>query len=178
MRRSLELDPLSIAANVQLGLDLYLSRKYDQAIEQYHKTLEMDANFPVGHLLLGMAYDQRAMYAPAIASLQKAVSLFEGEPIATAMLTRAYAASGAQASTRELLSELNRLRDHRYVSAYLFALIHVGLGEKEQAWHWLERAIEERSAWLGDRVTVDPMLDPLRPDPRFATLLRRMNLAP
>ena len=178
VRRSLELDPLNIAANVQLGLDLYLSRQYDQAIEQYHKTLELDANFAVGHLLLGMAYDQKAMYAPAIASLQKAVSLFEGEPIATAMLTRAYAASGAMASTRELLSELNRIRNHRYVSAYLFALIHVGLGEKEQAWQWLERAFEERSAWLADRVTVDPMLDPLRADPRFAALLRRMNLAP
>ena len=86
----------------------------------------------MGHLLLGMAYDQKAMYAPAIASLQKAVSLFEGEPIATAMLARAYAASGAHAAARASPSELNRVRPVRHVSAYLFVLIHVGIGKKNK----------------------------------------------
>ncbi|MBI4462471.1 MAG: hypothetical protein HY653_06155, partial [Acidobacteria bacterium] len=86
-----------------------------------------------------------------------------------------YAVSGKRAEARQVLEELNQLRKRRYVSAYLVAVIHTGLGERDQAWAWLEKAHEERASWLSQFLKVDPRFDSLRSDPRYADLLRRMN---
>ncbi|MGH9863004.1 MAG: tetratricopeptide repeat protein [Candidatus Acidiferrales bacterium] len=174
-QRALEADPLSLVSNAALGYVLTSRRQYDQAIEQGRKTVEMDPNFPLAHLFLGMAYEQKGTYESAIAEFRKATELFEGEPIGLAALGHAYAVSGKRAEAQKVLEELNQLRKRRYVSAYLVAVIHAGLGEKDQAWAWLENAYEERASWLGWMLKVDPRLDPLRSDPRFADLLRRMN---
>ncbi len=125
-----------------------------------------------------MAYEQKGMYAAAIAELQKATELFEGEPIGLAALGHAYAVSGKKQDARKILEELDQLGKRRYVSAYYIAAIYTGLGEKDQAWTWLEKAYEERASWLSVRFKVDPRFDSLHSDPRFQDLLRRMNLPP
>jgi len=178
VRRAQEVDPLSLVINAAVGVTLHFRRQYDQAIEQYRKTVEMDPNFPLTRLWLGMAYEQKKMYEAAVAEFQKASELFEGEPIGLAGLGHAYAVSGRTAAARKVLEELNQLRQRRYVSAYFMALPYAGLGEKDQAWAWLEKAYEERASWLSDQFKVDPRFDSLRSDPRYQDLLRRMNLPP
>ena len=140
--------------------------------------VEMDPNFPLTHLLLGMAYEQKKMYEAAFEEFQKASELFEFEPIGLAGLGHAYAVSGKTAEAHKVLRELNQLRNRRYVSAYFIAAIYAGLGEKEQTWAWLEKAYEERASWLSDQFKVDARFDSLRSDPRYQDFLRRMGLPP
>jgi len=177
-RRAQEVDPLSLVMNAVVGLGLYHKRQYDQAIEQLRKTVEMDPNFPLARFFLGMAYEQKKMYEAAVAEFQKGSELFEGAPIGLAALGHAYAVSGRAAEARKVLEELNQLGKRRYVSAYFIAAIYAGLGEKDQAWAWLEKAYEERASWLSNQVKVDPRFDSLRSDPRYQGLLRRMGLPP
>src|SRR5262249_7230061 len=163
VRRSTEVEPLSLVNNAVLGVTLHFKRQYDLAIEQSRKTIELDPSLPLPHFWLGQSYEQRGMYEAAIAELQKA---FEGEPMGLAALGHAYAISGKTAEARRVLEQLNQLRQRRYVSAYFMALPYVGLGEKEQAWAWFEKAYEERASWLGSEFKGDPRLDSLRSEPR------------
>jgi len=176
-RRAQEMDPLSLANNASLALVLHLKRQHDQAIEQFIKTVEMDPNFPLTRLWLGIAYEQRKMYEAAVREFQKASELFEGEPVGLAALGHAYAVSGRTSEARKVLQQLNQMRQGgRYVSAYFMALPYVGLGQKDQAWAWLEKAYEERAGWLGTEFKVDPRFDSLRSGPRYQDFLRRMGL--
>ena len=171
------MDPLSLVNNAVLGWGLFNKRQYDQAIEQYRKTVEMDPNFPLVRLWLGMAYEQKKMYEAAVAEFQKARELFEDEPIGLAALGHGYAVAGRAPEARKVLEELHPLRKRgRYVSAYYIATIYAGLGEKDQAWAWLEKSYEERASWLSNQFKFDPRFDSLRADPRYHDLLRRMRL--
>ncbi|HEX8844485.1 MAG TPA: tetratricopeptide repeat protein [Pyrinomonadaceae bacterium] len=177
MRRSLEIDPLSLISNANLGWILYVARQYDEAIEQLQKTLEMDPNFARARVYLGRVYLQKGMYAEAIRELQKAMTLLEGNNFVLAALGHAYGASGRRDEAQRVLDQLRERSKREYISAYDIARIYTGLGDKEQALRWLERAYEDKAAqliWL----KVDPQLDSLRSDLRFTDLLRRMNLAP
>jgi eukaryotic-like serine/threonine-protein kinase len=174
IRRAQELDPLSLPINANIGYVLYFARRYDEAIEQCKKTLDMDANFALTHHRLGLAYEQKGMYRETIAEFQQAVNNSNRSPLAVASLGHAYAVSGNNAEARQVLSEMKALLERRYVSTYGIAIIHVGLGEKEQALQWLAKANEERNielVWM----KVDPRLDPLRDDPRFEELLRKVG---
>jgi TolB-like protein len=176
-RRALELDPLSLTINFELGLAFYYARNYDQAIEQFQKTLELDPNFPPPHQFLPAAYEQKGMYGEAIAGFQKGITPRGGSewPMSAPGLGHVYAVSGKKAEARTVLNELKQLSGQEYVPAYDIALIYAGLGEKDQAFAWLEKAYEERSfpmAWL----KVEPQWDSLRSDPRFADLVRRVGL--
>jgi serine/threonine-protein kinase len=173
-KRARELDPLSLIINSSEGWVLYFARRYDQAIEQLQKALEMDPNFAVAHLWLGWAYEQKGMYEEAIREFQKAVTLFKGSTYPIASLGHAYAVSGKRGEALKLLNELKELSKRRYVSAYDLALVYAGLGEKDQAFKWLEKAYEERYGWI-TMLKLEPRFDPLRADPRFQSLLRRMN---
>jgi TolB-like protein/Tfp pilus assembly protein PilF len=175
MERAHELDPLSLQVHVSLAAPSYFARGYEQAIEQFHRTLEMDQNFWPAHYLLGWVYEERGEYAKAIGEFRKAEAL-DDTPMILAGLGYAYAAAGEQSASQKVLDELQGLSEKRYVSPYFIAIVHAGRGEKDEALEWLEKAYADRSemlAWL----KVGPELDRLRTEPRFADLMRRVGFA-
>ena len=177
-RQALELDPLSLTINFELGLAFYYARDYDKAIQQFQKTLELDPNFPLVYAHLPAAYEQKGMYDEAIAGFQKGITLRGGTEWSFSMsgLGHVYGLSGKKAEARAVLDELQRTSRQQYVPADSIALIYAGLGEKDQALTWLEKAYEEHAfkmAWL----KVEPQWDSLRSDPRFADLVRRVGLS-
>ncbi|MGH2619502.1 MAG: tetratricopeptide repeat protein, partial [Anaerolineales bacterium] len=174
MKRAQQLDPLSMIINAGVGLELYFARRYDEAIEQIRKALEMDPNFAEGHRYLGMAYEQEAMYREAIAEFQKAFELSGGSPSMLGFLGHAYALSVNRGKALRAIADLDELSKRRYVSPSNTAVIYTGLGDKERALEWLEKALDDRSYDV-IRLKVDPRLDGLRADRRFANLLRRMG---
>lgn len=177
MKKAQELDPLSLIINADLGRTFYFARQYDQSLEQFRKTLDMDPNFALAHLWLGQVYEQRRTYETAIVEFQKGIRVFGGSSYALARLGHAYAVAGRRREAQMVLNQLDDLAKQKYVSPYDTAVIYAGLGEKDRAFAWLERAYEDRSNSL-DFLKVEPSLDPLRSDPRFQDLLRRMNLQP
>jgi Flp pilus assembly protein TadD len=177
IRRARELDPLSLIINTDLGWLCYLARHYDQAIEQLRKTLELDPSFVSAHYLLGRSYLEKAMYEEATVELQRATHLSGCNAVFFAGLGCAYAASGKREEAIHILNELEERSKRRYVPPYDVALVYVALGQKDNAFTWLEKAFEERSDFKAE-LRVGPILDPLRSDPRFKDLLRRVNFPP
>ena len=181
-KRTSELEPLSFTASSHLGWILYLSGRTEEAIAQCTKILSLDPNSFPARRYLGLAYEQKGMYPQAIDEFQKGVKL-SGSPLMLALLGHAYAASGKTAEARQVLSDLQDLSQaqntetRRYVSPYTIAAIHTALGEKDQAFKWLERAYEERDVWLMN-LKVDPVFAKLRSDKRFQDLLTRAGLRP
>jgi tetratricopeptide (TPR) repeat protein len=153
---------------------LYLAQRYDQAIEQFRKTLDMDRDFFRAHLWLGRAYEQKGMYKEAIEEFQKARHL-DDKPFVLAALGHAFAASGRRGEAQKVLDELNQLSKRMYVDSYYVAAIHAALGETEQAFQLLEKAYDDRSTWLS-RIKVDPVFTSLHSDPRFTNLVQRIGL--
>src|SRR5882724_5500131 len=175
-KRTQELEPLSSTASSHLGWIFYLAGQSDRAIEQCTKILDLDANFFPARRYLGLAYEQKGLYQKAIAEFQKGVQL-SGSPLMLALLGHAYAAAGKSVEARQVLGELRDLQNRRYVSPYTVAAIYTGLGEKDQAFKWLEKAFEERDVWLMN-LKVDPVFSRLRTDKRFGDLLTRAGLRP
>jgi len=174
-KRAQELEPLSLIINAGIGFSFYLAREYDQAIAAQRKTLELDPNFFLEHSNLGLAYEAQGMYEKAIAEHQKAVAFSGGAILTLASLGHAYAVSGKRAEAQKILDELHELSKQRYVSPFRIAIIYKGLGKKDQAFAWLEKAYEERDPAL-NHVKVEPRCDSLRSDPRFTALLKKMRL--
>ena len=177
-RRAVELDPLSLIMNRNLGIILYLARQYDQAIEQERKTLELDPNYIGVHLTIGQAYFEKSMYKEGMAELEKELAISPGNPVPLSWLGYGYAIGGRKAEAQKVLDQLRERSKQKYVPAWTVADIYLGLGEKDKAFEWLEKAYEERFAGLAASIKVEPIFDPLRSDPRYADLLRRMNLQP
>jgi DNA-binding winged helix-turn-helix (wHTH) protein/TolB-like protein/Tfp pilus assembly protein PilF len=175
-RRTEELEPLSFTASSHLGWIYYLAGQNDRAIEQCSKILELDPNSFPARRYRGLAYEQKGMYREAIDEFQKGLKV-SGSPLMLALLGHAFAASGQKAEAEHVLSELNELQSRRYVSSYTVAAIHAGLGNKDQAFKWLEKAYEERDIWLMN-LKVDPVFAKLRADKRFPDLLARAGLRP
>jgi TolB-like protein/DNA-binding winged helix-turn-helix (wHTH) protein/Tfp pilus assembly protein PilF len=173
MRRAESLDPLSLIINADLAEILLLAHFYDESIQQSRKTIEMDPNFALAHHQLGQAYLQKQMYDAAIAELQKAVQLSGGSPTSTASLARAFVLSGKRSEAVTLLSELKKRSSPGYSYASEIAVIYAALGDKDQAMIWLEKGYEER---FNPGVLLRPGLDPLRSDPRFQDLVRRIGV--
>ena len=174
MKRALELEPLSLNINLELGDMLYFARQYDQAIEQYRKTLDLDSSFVRAHIQLGHVYIQKGQYEEAISELKKAINLNSKDNFAIQLLGYTYAISGRTSEAYKALEELKERAKRTHVLPYDIAVIYVGLGEKDRAFEWLEKAFAERDEDLL-YLKVDPVLDSLRSDPRFADLLRRVG---
>lgn len=170
-----KLDPLSLFTNVSLGWAYYFSRDYERAIEQGRKAFEMEPRFDFAYWIVGLALAQLGRMDEAIASLNEAVILTGGGLTHEAHLGYAYALSGKREEAKQVLADLKEIAREKYVSAYYFAIIYLGLGELEQTFSWLERALDERAGFLAF-IKVEPMFDGVRSDPRFTELLRRMGL--
>jgi eukaryotic-like serine/threonine-protein kinase len=169
MKRAVDLDPLSLQINTEMGRALLYQRQYDAAIEQERKTLEMDPNFEGAHELLATAYLFKGSYADAITESQP-VERWSGF-----VLARAYLKSGKIGKAQKVVVDLKELSNKQYVSAQRIAQAYVGLDDKQRALEWLEKAYEERSL-RPDFMRVDPAYDNLRSDQRFRDLLRRVGL--
>jgi adenylate cyclase len=174
LERAVQLDPGSLIINKTAGDPDYFARRYDQAMKQYRKTLEMDPNFYVARLFLGYGYEQKGQLTEAIAEFQRARQS-DNDPAVLGALGHAYAMSGQTRETHALLDELKRSK--RYVSPYHIAIIHVGLEENDQAFQWLDKAYQDGGPWLL-YLKVDPRLDRLRSDSRYTGLLQRLRLPP
>jgi TolB-like protein len=169
-----ELEPVSLIINTWVGLRHYLAGRYAMAVQEYRNALNLDPNFAPAHWHLGWAYEQLGEFDAAIASAEKAVGISEN-PIYLASLGHAHAKAGNQPEARRILGELDRLALTQHVSAYHVAVIHAALGDMDNAFLWLGRAYAERAPWIA-YMRVDPRLDPLRSDPRFASLLKQARL--
>ena len=176
IKRSEELDPLSPMVSANVGQILYYARRYDEAIDQCRKTIEMDPNYAMTRTFLGQAYIQKGMFPEAIEELKKAVELSEHNPETIAVLGYVYAASGKNTEAEKVLAELIASSTQRYIPPYSIAEIYGVMRRNDEAFKWLEKAYEQRASHLVD-LKVNPMLDPLRDDPRFADLLRRVRLS-
>jgi TolB-like protein/Tfp pilus assembly protein PilF len=175
---TLELDPLSLDTNNDLGLEFFLARQYDQAIEQEGKVLELDPNYVVAYYFRGVAYLKKSMYKEGMREFEKGVAISPGDMIALTGLGYGYAVTGRRAQAQKVLDKLKELSKQQYVSAVWRAKIYAGLAEKDKAFEWLEKAYEDHSIVSVGYIKTNPMFDPLRSDPRYADLLRRTNLQP
>ena len=172
-----ELEPLSLTINFELGMSFYYARDYDKAIEQFQKTLELDQTFPAAHNFLPAAYEQKGMYSEAIAEFKKAIPLTAAaeSTFSKAGLGHVYALTGKKSEARILLDDLKQLSAQQYVSATSVALIYAGLGEKQEAFAWLDKAYDQRAFQL-QWIRLDPRWDNLHSDSRFQDLVRRIGL--
>jgi TolB-like protein/DNA-binding winged helix-turn-helix (wHTH) protein/Tfp pilus assembly protein PilF len=175
IRHAVSLDPLSLSMNENLGWAYYVARRYPEAIEQFEATLELDPEFGQALRYRGLTLLQLGRHEEALESFTRARHAFEGEPENQADLALANALAGRPEEAERLLKELTEASAERYVSPFLIASFHAGLGSLEPALDWLEKACDERVAnvvFLG----VDPAFDSLRAHPRFQTLLARIGL--
>jgi serine/threonine-protein kinase len=174
VKRGLELDPLSVLLSGDTGQAYYCARRYDEAIQQMQKSI-VDPNDAGANIILGEIYEQKGMYDEAIAAYQKAISASERTSTILGLLGHAYATSGRRAEALKILAELEEMSTQKYVSPYDMAVLYTGLGEKDRAIEQLNKAYEQRAGWVIN-LKVEPLFDPLRSDPRFADIVRRMSL--
>lgn len=174
VQRTKEIDPLSPEVNVVLGHLFYSSRQYEKAINTYRQVIEWNPNFVRAHVRLGMVYMVQHAFGDSIHEFEEARRLSAHDPYVDGLLGCAEGLSGNTLMAHKLLEGL-MLRSHdQYVPAFSIALLHIGLGDRDRALEWLEKAYQDRSAYLVYAKT-DPLLDPLRSDPRFISLLHRMG---
>jgi serine/threonine-protein kinase len=172
--RARELDPLSISVSATVGYILFSARQYDQAIESLKRTLEIDQDYAYTHLFLGFTYAAKGMLVEAINAYQEAIRLGLDSPSTQVYLGAAYARAGDRERAQAII--LNLQTSQQYVSPGQWAILYVAQGEREQAFAALEKAYEEHDLQL-QYLGVDPAFDPLRSDPRFNDLLRRVGLS-
>lgn len=177
MQRAQELNPLSIANILGVGEVQHLARRHAEAIATFQKALEMDPNSGLANWALGRAYTEKGMLDEAIAAFQKSIPLSGDSPDEPAELARAYARSGRKAEARKILDDLLEQSKRKYIAGSVIAALWGALGEKDEAFVWLDKAYAERDFILVT-LKVEPMFDELRSDPRFAIMLKRVGLEP
>lgn len=170
-----EADPLSLFAIVSLGWAYYFARRYDEAIEQNQRALEMDSNFPFAYWNMGLALAQKGNLAESIESLKRAHEISNGLTY-LAHLGYICGVAGKKTEAKKVLSQLEKLSKKKYVSAYYFALVYMGLEDTEQTFNWLNRAFDEHASFLAF-LNVEPMFDKIRQDFRFNDLQWRIDLS-
>lgn len=175
--RARELDPFSLDISVTRGYVLQMARRYPEAIEQLRSVITMDPNQYLAHWYLGQTYALNRQFVESIASSEKAVALSGRAPGALSTLGMIYGLAGRKEEARQVLDELLALNLRRYVTAPTVANVYIGLGDKDQAFVWMEKAYQERSNALF-YLKVWPPWDPIRSDPRYDDLLRRIGLEP
>jgi len=175
MRRAAELEPLSVNIHSCLGMNLNLSRKYDEAVEVLEKALNMDPEYYDPYGWLGIAYLKTGRLTRSLDMFKKGATFLAAKAWNVAGLGYAYAVMGRKAEARNQLRQLTEMPAESYVDPCFMAWVYSGLGEKEPAFKWLDRAYEERSSWI-IWLKVDPFLDALRSDPRFSQLLQKIGL--
>jgi TolB-like protein/Tfp pilus assembly protein PilF len=170
------LDPLSPMIQTDAGWGAMVSRQPDEAIGPLKRAIELEPAYGMAHATLAIVYAQKGLRSDALAEAQKAQEV-DHSPLILAMAGGAIAAAGDFAGARKVLERVKEITKTRYVCAYEVSVIYVHLGEKDEAFRWLEKAYEARSQCL-PFLKVDPQLDPIRSDPRYADLVRRLAFPP
>ena len=175
-QKALELDPLSLPINTMDGFALFISGQHDNAIDKLKTILEMNPDFAWANSVLGEVYEQKGMYAESFASFEKAIASYGENPsLFMGFLGYAYARGGQREKAKQILIQLRDAAKQGYVSPYALGIIHLGLGEKDHAFSLLEKAAEERTTMMTS-LKFDHRMDSVRSDPRFRSLLKKMNL--
>jgi TolB-like protein/tRNA A-37 threonylcarbamoyl transferase component Bud32/Tfp pilus assembly protein PilF len=172
-KRGSELEPLSLNLASLYGRELYFAGRYDEALVQLRKALDMDSTFGDGLMYLGWVYERKHMFDEAIRTLQEAIKVSGGDPRCVSSLGHVYAISGKRKLAEEQLELLKAAQ--RYVGTYEIAVVYAGLGNKDEAFRWLEASYREKYLWIL-WLRIDPRLENLRGDPRFADIVRRVGL--
>jgi TolB-like protein/Flp pilus assembly protein TadD len=175
-RRALELDPLTLLFQAAAARPYFNAGRYAEAIAQSQQTLHMDSTFSRAHFWLGMSYEQVDRQPDALREFQRTVALAGHSPVYLGALGHAYAIAGRIAEARTLIAELQRRSRSSYVSPVDIATVYVGLGLPDETFAWLEKAYADRAYGLV-LMNTDPRFDPVRSDPRFADLIRRVGLS-
>jgi serine/threonine protein kinase/tetratricopeptide (TPR) repeat protein len=174
-KKAQELDPLSLIINTTLGKQLYLAGKNDQAVEQLRKVLDIDAKFAPARPLLVEVYAEMGKQKEAVAEREKILSL-SGSPELAASIEEDFSKAGYKGVLQSWMDGLTEISKYGYISPYSIAQAYMRMGEKEKTFSWLEKAYEEHDSGLVS-LAVEPIFDPVRSEPRFKDLLRRMRLA-
>src|SRR5438552_4114730 len=172
-KRAVELDPLSLVINADLGMNYYYARRYDEAIMQLRKTLEMDPGYYYAHVDLGQVLAAKRAFTEAISEYQKARALND-DPFVLGLLGHAYASSGNKTEALKILDQLKEVSRQRYVSMFSFAIVYLALGDKQEALRWLEQSYQDRAGADIGWIRVDSLLDPLRDNPHFEALAEKI----
>ena len=175
IRAALAGDPLSVPANVYLAGVFHYQRDYERSLKQARRALELDAGDIEAHVVMALNYEQQHKYAEAIAELEKAHQLAGGNPLLLGPLGSCYGASGDKEKALQALAELNAAAGQAYVAPITWVMLHLGMGDIDQAFQWLEKAAEARDPLLC-YLKVGPIYDKIRDDPRYADLLFRIGL--
>lgn len=175
INRALEIDPLSMMDRSITAWTYYHARQYERAEAELKAAFEIDRNFSNCHLILGFVYERLGRYDEAVASLHKASEMMVGSIVPHFALGYTLASRGQRNEARAIIDQLKEHGKQNYVSPYFVALIYTALGEHDDAFEWLEKAFDARDEWL-TWAGVEPKLDPLRSDPRFPDLLKRLGL--
>jgi TolB-like protein/Flp pilus assembly protein TadD len=174
-RRAHELDPVSGEVNTVIGRVFYYSHQYAWSIDSYRKVIDLDPQFTRAHIRLGQAYAAQQAYGDSIVEFEKAQQLASApNSYSEGLLGYAQGLSGNTRKAREICKKLTQRSRIQYVPAFSIALVYLGLGERDHALEWLNKAYQDHSAYMVFAKT-DPLLDPLRSDPRFVALLHRMK---
>ena len=174
INKATQLDPNLPQLASFRGAIFHNRRRYNMAIDEEKKALALDPGHFVPHFDLGRGYEQLGNYRQAANEFQKALELSGNDFTTRASLAHVYAISGEKTKAEQILNALKQNSAKNNLS-YQIAEIYIGLGDKDQAFRWLDKAYEDRSEWL-TWIAIEPKLDPIRDDPKFERLLRRMNL--
>jgi tetratricopeptide (TPR) repeat protein len=175
IRRALELDPTSLIINAWYGRILGVAGQLDEAIEQLKKTVELDPSFILGHYRLGQAYAEKQMYQEAIDEFNKVLNLPDGQVTGLMGLAYTYPLAGRRLEAQKALDDLLEISKHRHVSPGQIGIIHIARGENDKAFERLEEANRVYDLNVM-RMKIERRFDPIRSDPRFADLARRIGL--
>jgi tetratricopeptide (TPR) repeat protein len=174
-KRAASIEPRSPLFNTAVGEAYYQARRYKESIGPSQQALAIDPHYADAIINIGRTSEQLGVYPQAQQAYQSILAFAPHEPALLALLGHLYAVTGRQAAAREIITHLQKISESKYVPSVYVALIYIGLGDKDQAFVWLDKAYEERCDYLVYLPT-DPMADPIRGDPRFAALLERLGL--
>lgn len=175
LKQAVELEPLSLIMNAVFAEVYTFARHKDQALEQAHKTYDLEPNFPVGGFALGLAYISNGMYEKAIDLSKKVLQSDSTSQFMLQVAGYSYAKTGRRGMAEEVIRRFKNLSKSQYVMSYFVAVIYAALGDNDKAFAEIEKAFAERE-WILYRLKVDPLMDQLHKDPRFREMLKRMNL--
>lgn len=174
-KKALEIDPLSVPFHTDLGFTLYYGGLYDEAVKEFKASIEMDPTYALAHLWLGRTYQEKKMYDEANAEYKKTFASVPDWTVGIAAMGYVYGVSGGRTEALQQLQHMKSMSSKKFVTSYGVALIYTALGDKDQAFEWLNKAYDKRENWLV-WLKLDPRWIPLRSDPRFVDLVRRVGL--
>jgi TolB-like protein/Flp pilus assembly protein TadD len=173
MKRALELDPLSKIINANVAQAYIYASRFDDAIGQLRKTVEMDEGFYFAHYMLGQALELKGLLPEGMAEYQRSISLND-DPFPKALLGHLYGRMGRKDEAKQITRQLLEIRKQRYLEGYGLAIVYLGLGDRNEALRWLEEGYRDRDGFNMGSIRVDPLLTPLHGDPRFEALAEKI----